>query len=584
MNLTDELKQPLRQTDLTKKKSMLVMHYRGANQESKSKFDRPTDYINYLSSPDLTSTKQYNCMESLRIALTNNTLTWVNEFGQMGGLKVLIGILDSCCDKSNDKTERLQHECLRCLRAFMNNTEGLKQVLGQQDGIYAVARSLNPNRPTVMTEALKLLAVICLVDDDSGRSEGHDRVLMAITEAGDKLKQQRFKPVIDGLKVPDNHNLWTACLQLINAVIAQADDFDYRMHLRNEIVRTGLIDHLEPLRSLNKEQITVQLQIFDKFREEDADEQQQRFDNVKVDFDDINDCIEVLKNTTLDTPAEAFFLSILQHLLFIRDDVDTKCAYYQLIEECVTQIVLHKPGYDPDFRANKRFQIDVQPLIDNLKEKSRPELEKKHEELQIKYEELVGQKTELIAKITNLEERLRAGGGPLVPDGALSPQNKANIAKVLQGGVGPAPPPPPMPGGGPPPPPMPGMGPPPPPMPGMGPPPPPMPGMGPPPPPMPGMGPPPPPPPGGMMPPPPPGMGGFAPRPDVLPFGLKPKKKWDITVPLKRANWKTVRCRHTRRDGFFSQLNFYFRSFLKKCRRSRFGSSARRTNWPRRIS
>ena len=111
------------------------------------------------------------------------------------------------------------------------------------------------------------------------------------------------------------------------------------------------------------------------------------------------------------------------------------------------------------------------------------------------------------------------------------------------------PPPPPMPGmGGPPPPPMPGMGgPPPPPMPGMGgaPRPPPMPGMGgPPPPPMPGMGPRLPPPMPGMGPPPPPMMGGFRPPgpavPEPLPYGLKPKKKWDTDGPMKRANWKAI--------------------------------------------
>lgn len=40
--------------------------------------------------------------------------------------------------------------------------------------------------------------------------------------------------------------------------------------------------------------------------------------------------------------------------------------YYKLIEECVTQIVLHKAGHDPDFRATKRFNIDVAPVIDTL--------------------------------------------------------------------------------------------------------------------------------------------------------------------------------------------------------------------------
>jgi len=37
--------------------------------------------------------------------------------------------------------------------------------------------------------------------------------------------------------------------------------------------------------------------------------------------------------------------------------------YYKLIEECVTQIVLHKSGVDPDFRYTKRFSVDVEPLL-----------------------------------------------------------------------------------------------------------------------------------------------------------------------------------------------------------------------------
>lgn len=57
-------------------------------------------------------------------------------------------------------------------------------------------------------------------------------------------------------------------------------------------------------------------------------------------------------------------------------------------------------------------------------------------------------------------------------------------------------------------------------------------------------GPPPPPMPGMMGPPPPPMMGGFAPAapkmPEQLPHGLKPKKKWDVDGPMKRANWKAI--------------------------------------------
>lgn len=41
-------------------------------------------------------------------------------------------------------------------------------------------------------------------------------------------------------------------------------------------------------------------------------------------------------------------------------------AYYKLIEECVSQIVLHKSGLDPDF-TKKHFDIDLQSLVDELK-------------------------------------------------------------------------------------------------------------------------------------------------------------------------------------------------------------------------
>jgi hypothetical protein len=65
--------------------------------------------------------------------------------------------------------------------------------------------------------------------------------------------------------------------------------------------------------------------------------------------------------------------TVLQHLVCIRDDAQTRPAYYKLIEECVSQIVLHKSGCDPDFRATQRFNIDVEPLIEQLVERGRME-------------------------------------------------------------------------------------------------------------------------------------------------------------------------------------------------------------------
>lgn len=50
----------------------------------------------------------------------------------------------------------------------MNNTEGLKQVLEQQDSIYAIARCLDPNRHNVIAEALKVIIIIIITFVGSG--------------------------------------------------------------------------------------------------------------------------------------------------------------------------------------------------------------------------------------------------------------------------------------------------------------------------------------------------------------------------------------------------------------------------------
>lgn len=522
MNLSEERKEPLRAQPTMNKKKMLINHYKGLVQENRNKFDKPAEYIQYLSTPDLSVNKMYNCIESLRIALTNNPVSWVHEFGTTG-LKQVLSILNECY-RNDSRYDRIQCECLRCLRAIMNNTVGLKQMFGQKEALTVVARSLDPSKPSVMLEAVKMLGAVCLVHDweDDGFS-GHKKAIEAITMSGELKGRERFTPVVQGLMINGNEPLRVACLQLINAIVSTPDDMDFRLHLRNEIMRCGLMDILETLEKDASEDLEKHLKIFLDHKEEDYYEFIQRFDNVRLELDDVNDCFETVKNLVMDTPAEPYLLSVLQHLLFIRDDSVIRTAYYKLIEECVSQIVLHRGGCDPDFRATKRFQIDVQPLIDTLVEKSKVEEERRLEEVLQKLEEALAMRQEAEAKLVQAEKtisELQAGGATKAPS---------------SGG-----PPPPAP---PPPPPMPMFRPPAPPMGASNaPPPPPLPGMMPP-----GGGPPPPPPPmpgmGGPRPPPPP-IGGFAvpmpPKPpDVLPHGMKPKKKWEVEG-LKRANWKTI--------------------------------------------
>lgn len=61
-------------------------------------WDKPWEYIQYLSQPDLNANKMYNCVKTLRVALTNHPLSWISEFGTEG-LRQLLSVLNECYRK-----------------------------------------------------------------------------------------------------------------------------------------------------------------------------------------------------------------------------------------------------------------------------------------------------------------------------------------------------------------------------------------------------------------------------------------------------------------------------------------------------
>ena len=98
--------------------------------------------------------------------------------------------------------DRVQHECIRCLKAISNNKVGLKKLFEHREALTLLARSFDPSLPTVMVEAVKLMAGICLVPP-----EGHEKALEAITISGELKGNPRFQPIIEALANMDNDTL-----------------------------------------------------------------------------------------------------------------------------------------------------------------------------------------------------------------------------------------------------------------------------------------------------------------------------------------------------------------------------------------
>ncbi|XP_007519043.1 protein diaphanous homolog 1 isoform X2 [Erinaceus europaeus] len=404
MNLNEEKQQPLREKDIIIKREMVsqYLHTSKAGMSQKESSRSPMMYIQELRS-GLRDLPLLNCLESLRVSLNNNPVSWVQTFGAEG-LASLLDILKRLQDEKEEATgsydSRNQHEIIRCLKAFMNNKFGIKTMLEAEEGILLLVRAMDPAVPNMMIDAAKLLSALCILPQPEDMNE---RVLEAMTERAEMDEVERFQPLLDGLKSGTSIALKVGCLQLINALITPAEELDFRVHIRSELMRLGLHKVLQNLREIENDEMRVQVNVFDEQGEEDSYDLKGRLDDIRMEMDDFSEVFQILLNTVKDSKAEPHFLSILQHLLLVRNDYEARPQYYKLIEECISQIVLHKNGADPDFKC-RHLHIDIEGLIDQMIDKTKVEKsETKATELEKKLDSELTSRHELQVEMKKME-------------------------------------------------------------------------------------------------------------------------------------------------------------------------------------
>uniref|UniRef100_A0A3P9AHT3 Diaphanous-related formin 2 n=1 Tax=Esox lucius TaxID=8010 RepID=A0A3P9AHT3_ESOLU len=524
MNLNEERKAPLRGKDLSTKREMVVQYISataksitgskvvGGLRNSKHECTLSSqEYVHELRS-GITEDKLLNCLESLRVSLTSNPVSWVNNFGHEG-LGLLLDALEKLLDKKQQEgiDKRNQHKLIQCLKAFMNNKYGLQRILGDERSLLLLARAIDPKQTSMMTEIVKILSAVCII----GEENILDKILAAMTIAAERNNKERFAPIVEGLENHEAQQLQVACMQLINALVTSPDDLDFRIHLRNEFLRCGLKKILPELKET--EELDIQLKVFNENKEEDSIELSHRLDDIRAEME-YPFVYHLLSNMVKDTGSETYFLSILQHLLLIRNDYYIRPQYFKVIEECVSQVVLHRSGMDPDFGYRERLDVDFTHLIGRYFRV-------------ISTHFWLESQCCIFFRLENLNNYILFLFSSILFSMKYFWSADQGVWPLLR-----PPPPPPPPGGCPPPPP------PPPPPPGHA-------SLLPPPPPPPGGGPPPPPPPPGCGPPPPPpfpGAPGIPPPPMMappvikLPYGLEPKKTYKPEVVMKRVNWSKI--------------------------------------------
>uniref|UniRef100_A0A4W6D735 Diaphanous-related formin 3 n=1 Tax=Lates calcarifer TaxID=8187 RepID=A0A4W6D735_LATCA len=478
MNLNEEKKTPLREKDLNTKREMVIQYIFTASKTGTLRNSHqisPQEFLGELKS-GVMDERLFACLDSLRVSLTSNPVSWVQSFGHEG-LGLLLDILERLLFKKQQEKidKKNQHKVVQCLKAFMNNKYGLDRILGEEKSLALLARAIDPTQSAMMTDVVKLLSAICIV----GEENTLEKVLEAISTAGEWRAIERFSPIVQGLR-DRSVQLQVACMQLINALVTSPDELDFRLHIRNEFMRCGLKEILPQLTTIRNEALDIQLKVFVEHKEEDMIEFSHRLEDIKSD---------IVQSMVKDSSAEPYFLSILQHLMLIRNDYLVRPQYFKIIEECVSQIVLHRSGTDPDFSYRKRLDVDFSHLLE-------------FDEEFVGRQEAQAQLVQCEEKLAELQAELQSLSSSSFPPGPHPPAPAPGL---------PTPPPPP------PPPPLPGC-----------PAPPPPPGV---------------PPPFGAPPPPPLGFGGAlgSPTHNALPYGLRPKKEFKPETSMKRLNWSKIR-------------------------------------------
>jgi cytokinesis protein len=197
------------------------------------------------------------------------------------------------------------------------------------------------------------------------------------------------------------------------------DDLDLRLHHRSQMEGAGLQRLLTICQNFQVPSIDKQLKILQTMLDEDEKKLSERLDQeILRDMTNPEQVYQAIRSKTNDSRARDYFLSMLQHLLLIREEGPAMVHYYQLIDSMVTDIVLDKKLAGAELRLGRsvdriiaqfneadRYQAAEEEATEAKAQLLRIKLEKEvlEEEISGGVDGLVGRLKE---KIAHLEQKL----------------------------------------------------------------------------------------------------------------------------------------------------------------------------------
>ena len=218
------------------------------------------------------------------------------------------------------------------------------------------------------------------------------------------------------------------------------------MHHRSMMDAAGLRRIMDICHEFGYPQIETQLALIEQLIEADERALRELMDEkILKDFGNPEDVFRALMAKTQGTKAYDYFLSMMQHLLFIHEDGPALEHYYQLIDSTITDIVMDRQLGKAEYRLGtsvsrviaqlneaERFHI-VEEQANEAKARAVQltiEKEQLEEEIASGADGLVGKLKE---KVTHLEEKLKGSRGTIeLLQGRLEEQRLGYEEQIAQ--------------------------------------------------------------------------------------------------------------------------------------------------------
>ena len=313
-------------------------------------------------------------IESLAVTLRTCAIGWLQSFVEAKGTHVLSSYLLALQTRGtlNEQDLSQEYEVLKAFRSLFNSKPGAHDALQHPKCICGIARSLVSHLLSTRKQASDILLFLCHWEKPRGHSlvlQGIDELRVAfdrhgrfdawfsaleaaidgrgrmgsLVGASDEVRRLQLSAMPEaGLPEYVVNNMF-----LVNALVNSdiVDSLQARVHLRSQMTASGLPRIMAKMRELSTPDLDVQMSVYEKNAAADQEEMMESFHQSTVkDLNDPQDVFRLVMDRVQDSRAKDFFMSALQHLLFIQRDGADLVHFYQLIDSMISTVVMDRDG------------------------------------------------------------------------------------------------------------------------------------------------------------------------------------------------------------------------------------------------